>query len=228
MGSFSIGTVVVLVIVVLVIGWTVSAQRQRQQVEDLMTTLSGSGWTSPDPSEIPAAIAPAAASRRSQVFVTRQVGQRQLWVSWHRWTETRTVPVASGSSVSGMGQRTETTVRHLTRVWTQVPGLPNLQVVGRTWLGGLLMARRGVGTGDDEFDRKFAIKPSTSAAAAIAVNTQVRELLLGLRVGGVSILDGLLCVSYGSPLTSAVLQPRIDTTISLAEAFAGPGRTLPR
>jgi len=73
-----------------------------------------------DPAGAPAVVVEAARSHRSVLPLYH--GERGVWMSWHRWTET------SGSN--------------LTRYFVALPGsFPDMSVVRRTRMGALFTAR---------------------------------------------------------------------------------------
>ncbi|MFC0553664.1 hypothetical protein ACFFHJ_22485 [Planotetraspora thailandica] len=121
-------------------------------------------------------MAEAAASRRSMVFMGKQIRGRLVWMSWHQWTETHTVRVHRNDRWE---DKEETVTFNSTEFFVALPaGTPDVAVTSRTALGGRLRPVRGLGTGDPDFDRAFHVHPQDDPAALGLLSAPLRHAML--------------------------------------------------
>jgi hypothetical protein len=157
-----------------------------------------------DPARAPMVVVEAARSRRSMLLLYHR--ERGVWMSWHRWTET-----------SGSGDSRSTSTHNLTRYFLALPGrLPDMSVVRRTRIGAFFKARRGLGVGDENFDRSFVIKPTNSPQAARLVTPRLAQALTAGQVPEFSITSSVLDVSVNSAPDWRDLQSRAEQVSRLA------------
>jgi len=179
----------------------------KKWMAELLEQARRLGWQKvDDPSQAPPVVAEAARSRRSVLLLYHQ--QRRIWLSWHRWTET---------STSGDGRSSSSRTYNLTRYFVALHGpFPDMSVVRRTAIGAFLKARRGVGTGDEEFDRRFAIKPTDSPQAARVVTPPLGHALKTGQVSEFSITSNILGTGDHSQPDWRKLQPHAEQLSHLA------------
>jgi hypothetical protein len=163
------------------------------------------GWRQvDDPAGAPAVVVEAARSHRSVLLLYHH--ERGAWMSWHRWTET-----------SGSSDNRSTTTRNLTRYFVALRGwFPDMSVVRRTQMGAFFKARRGLGTGDEDFDRAFVIKPTDSPQAVRVVTPRLAQALKVGEVPEFSITANVVDMSFDSAPDWRELQPRSEQLSRLA------------
>lgn len=194
------------------VGLAVLAIRSSKKwMAELIGQAAHLGWQKvDDPSRAPAAVIEAARSRRTVLLLHHP--QRQVWLCWHRWTET---------STSADGRQSSSRTHDLTTYFVAVPGsFPDMSVVRRTKLGGLLKPKRGVGTGDDDFDRRFVVKPSGSPQAARVVTPRMAEALRAGEVPEFSLSSNVLSTSHHTRPDWRELEPRAEQLGRLARLLA--------
>lgn len=172
---------------------------QREEVE-LRAYAVAHGWQVLDrPAGVPPAVAHAARAPSSRLLMVRPGGGRPVWLSWHIWQEAN--PSADGGWIVG--------TRVLTRYFLLLPApCSAMSVRPRTKVGGLLRARRGPGTGHEEFDRAFLIEASAGTQPALRLTAAMRRALLAGTVPPWSIADDILMTAYSDPPTPENLEPR--------------------
>jgi hypothetical protein len=139
--------------------------------------------------------------------------QQRIWLSWHRWTETST----------SSGGRSTSSTHNLTRYFLALPGsFPDMSVVRRTKIGAFFKARRGLGTSDEDFDRRFVIKPTDLPQAARVVTPQLADALKTGELPEFSITQNLLGTSYDTAPDWRELQPRAEQLSRLAHLLMSP------
>lgn len=200
-----------------------SARRDRERYQAFLAYAFQQGWLVLDRrAAVPPGVVQAARSRRSKLLMVRQRPGSQLWLSWHRWQETSTS--SSYNSTTGMHDRRSTTTTHnLTRYFLTLAGdHPAMSVRPRTKLGGFLKGRRGMGTGDDTFDRAFLIKPMDSPAAVRELTAAMRRALLARAVPPWSIADGMLITEYSDAPDQQNLAERTAAVERVASLLPEP------
>ncbi len=198
-------------IVLLIVLGVRSARRERERFQTLCAYAVRQGWLLLDRQATPTApvgLAEAAKSRRSRLLMVRGRAGFPMWLSWHHWQETSST--SSYNSSTGRYESSSTTTTHnLTRYFLALAGRhPAMSVQRRTKLGGLLKSRRGLGTGDAEFDRAFLVSPKDSVPATRQLTAPMRQALLAGAVPPWSITDGLLVTAYDDVPTLENLEPR--------------------
>jgi hypothetical protein len=183
--------------------------RERRQFSQLLEYAASQDWHPvTDPAGLLPLIADALLSKRSKLF--RRFRTMPLWISWHQWTE-----ISRGSTYNPSTQRWESRTSYvthdLTRYFMMLPGTyPDMTVERRTKMGGLVKPRRGLGTGDDEFDRRFLVKPPDDPGTVGHITQRLAQALLSQAVPPFGISGNVLIVRYDDRPTRANLEYRAD------------------
>ena len=213
MPAWSEGALFILIAVACVGGFVafavVAVRSSKKWMAQLLEQAGRLGWQKvDDPSVAPPVVAEMARSPRSVLLLYHR--ERGIWLSWHRWRE-------SSSRPGGDGRSTSTSTYDLTSYLVALNGpFPDMSVIARTKVGGFLKARRGLGTGDQDFDRRFVIKPGDSPQAAQVVTPHLVHALKTGEVPQFSITKGFLGTSDNAALDWRQLQPRADQLSHLA------------
>jgi hypothetical protein len=202
-----VAAVITLLVVLGVIGSKVARKRRAE----LLAHASTLGWEpTTDFTQLPPAIAAVARSNRSQLFLRHRTSP--MWISWHRWTESS----SSYNSSSGRWESSSTT-HDLTRYFAALPGyFADMTVERRTKIGAFFKPRRGVGTGDDAFDRMFVVKPADDIAVIRQVNARLMGALAAGAVGPFRIDGNIASLADNSWLRREDLRRRTDELRRLA------------
>jgi hypothetical protein len=179
----------------------VAIRSSKKWMAELLAQARRLGWQKIDSrAQAPAAVAESARSPRSVLLLYHQ--ERQIWLSWHRWTE---------STTSSDNRSSSSRTHDLTTYFVALPGpFPDLSVVRRTKVGGFLKARRGLGTGDEDFDRSFAVKPPDSEQAVRAITPRLAHALKANEVPEFSVTSNVLSTVHHSPPDWRRLQPHAE------------------
>ena len=197
------------VIILFIILGVVSAKAERRRINELLAHAATQGWErTNDVTRMPPAVAEAARSGRSRLFLRHRYSP--MWISWHRWTETSSS--SSYNSSSGRWESSSSTTTHnLTRYFAALSGyFPDVSVERRTKIGAFLKHRRGVGTGWDVFDRMYVVKPTDDPAAVRVINPRLMQALTAGAAGPFKIAGSVVSLSDGSPIRREDLQRRTD------------------
>jgi hypothetical protein len=184
-----------------------AARRERARQEQLWAHAMRCGWGRvPAGAPLPRPVAEAARSRRSRMVLGTRIDQFDVWLVWHRWTET-----------TGSGDSTTHTTRDLTRyfLWPGRPR-PNLRLVRRSRLGASLMPVRGVGTGDAEFDKRFLVRAVHDTAARGVLTPVLRQAMVAGRLPVWEVTDGTLIIGYDDVPSVQTLQYRASVIVDIA------------
>jgi hypothetical protein len=194
------GVFFALVIVLMIVGM----RRERARRERLRAYAVQHGWRrlTPD-APVPGPVAKAAASRRTQLAFATNLRGFDLWLVWHRWTES-----------SGSGENSTHHTRHLTRyfLWPGRP-CPQVRLMRRTRIGASFMPVRGLGTGDPEFDRRFLMRGDER----FAISSALRQAMIVDELPAWDISDGILTTEYRDAPTADNLQWRADAIARIAQ-----------
>ncbi len=185
-----------------------AARHDRARREQLWAHAMRFGWRAFAPGEpAPSAVASEAGSGRTKLALVTRLHGYDVWLVWHQWTET-----------SSSGDSTTSSTHHLTRYYLWPHSMrPDVRLSRRTRLGASLMAVRGAGTGDAEFDRNFMVH----TAAPVYLPDGVRY---GMMTGDLPIWQisaGALVTSYADPPRAENLQYRADVIVRLVHALGG-------
>jgi hypothetical protein len=180
-----------------------AAARERERRARLHAYAAQLGWY-PIAGPVPDPVAEAVRSRRTQLALGIRNPEYGSWMVWHRWTE------------SSGGDTNTTSTKNLTRYYLWLGPGPDVRLVGRSGIGAFFNPVRGIGTGDEEFDRRFVIKPADRPEAIQVVTPEIRQAMLAGYFGNWQITRGTLIVSYWDTPRIENLQPRADAIVHLA------------
>jgi len=128
--------------------------------------------------------------RDERLRLVKQIGDHIVWMNWRNWIN------GSGENSSG---------EHRTTYFVQMTpaGYPELLVRRRTRLGGQLIPRRGLGTGDPDFDQAFTITPHNTPGPNRILTSPIRQALLVGTIPAWQIRDNTLIIEHRAPPRSA-------------------------
>lgn len=184
-----------------------SAQQERRRHEELLAHAMGQGWFPVQVgAPLPGPVTEAATSRRSKLMLGTRLEGFELWLVWHRWTET-----------TSSGETTTTSTRNLTRYFLY-PGrpYPDLRLSRRTAVGGSLIPTRGVGTGDAAFDRRFLVRSDAGPLAQALLTPDLRQAMLTGDLPTWEIKSGVLVTAYNDRPQIENLQFRAGAAVHIA------------
>jgi hypothetical protein len=202
------GVVVALLIALFIVGARKSAQQERRRQEELWAYATRCGWIPVQVGvPLPGPVTEAAASRRSKLVLGTRLEGFELWLVWHRWTET-----------TSSGETTTSSTRNLTRYFLY-PGrpCPDVRLSRRTAIGGSLIPTRGVGTGDAEFDRRFLIRSDAGPLAQALLTPDLRHAMLTGALPVWEIKGGVLVTAYNDRPQIENLQHRAGAAVHIAK-----------
>jgi hypothetical protein len=183
---------------------TVAVRRHRGQKARLQEHASELGWH-PVFGPAPDLVAESAASRRTELALGTHRSGFDVWMVWHLWYE------SSGAGDGGQS------MRNLTRYFLWLgPTYPDIRLSPRSSIGAFFDPVRGIGTGDAEFDKRFAIKPSDRPEVIPAVTPLVRQAMLAGHFRNWQISGGVLILAYADRPRIENFQPRADGIVHLA------------
>jgi hypothetical protein len=196
--------IVVSAIIVLAVVGTVQA---RKRMRELLAYAAANGWSQGEGvAQLPPVVAKVLRSRRSKLALHRQ--DRPMWMAWHRWSEETHTSTSNTSSSRTYDE---------THYFLALPRVfPDMSVARRTKVGAFFKPRRGIGTGDDEFDRLFVIKPVESLEAIRTVNSRLMQALRSGTVPPFAITGNVLHTRYDDVPSTANLMPRTGAISGVA------------
>lgn len=189
-----------------------SAVRGRRRTKQFRAHAAACGWrplTADQP--VPGPVASAARSRRTKLAFAAE-REYPLWLVWHHWIET-----------SGTGDSRSTKTHDLTSYFLPLgPGFQDVEVVGRTALGGFFKPVRGAGTGDPAFDKRFLVRGLGEQQAVRLLTPELRAAMVAGEVPAWTVRARVLISSYSSPPSAETLEPRADALIAVARMLTAP------
>ncbi|GAA3813789.1 hypothetical protein GCM10022226_38190 [Sphaerisporangium flaviroseum] len=195
-----------------------SRTRERSRRQEFLTRATENGWYEPGPADaLPASVAAAKDSDRSQLLLTTRRDGENIWISWHRWTE-RKDSSAYNSSAGRSETDTRTTTHDLTRCFVRAGGHPEpISLERRTKVGGLFIPVRGEGTGDASFDRAFLVHPKEGAPIHLLTQDIRDEMLAGLIPLWQIDETGMLVTRYDEAPGADTLEQHADALLHVLD-----------
>ncbi|MGH3388638.1 MAG: hypothetical protein ACRDOO_07155 [Actinomadura sp.] len=199
-GLFGIVFAGILALVIILV--VKAAARERERRARLHAYAAQLGWH-PIAGPVPDPVAEAIRSRRTKLALGTRYSGHDTWVVWHQWTE------SSGSDSS------TSSTKNLTRYYVWLGPGPDVRLVRRSSIGAFFKPVRGVGTGDEEFDRRFVIKPTDRPELTQVVTPAIRQAMLAGHFVDWQITRGTLILAFWDTPKIENLQPRADGIVHL-------------
>ncbi|WP_162641575.1 hypothetical protein [Streptosporangium sp. 'caverna'] len=160
-----------------------------------------------------------AQSTRMRCMLEKRVGRSMVWMTWHQWQET----TSSSTYRDGKWESDSSTTRYdETRYFIVLPGrMPDVAVVRRTRIGGLLRRVRGPGTGDAAFDRAFLLKSRDDGVPRGVLSSRLRKAMLARRLPPWESRNSILFTVHRDQPTLATLDSRAAAIAEIAAHLSG-------
>jgi hypothetical protein len=201
LGGIFAGFITLVVVVVVK-----AAQRENRRQEQLRAHALSCGWHPvPLGAPLPPPVVAAAGSRRSKLVLGTRIQGFDLWLVWHQWTES-----------TSTGDSTTYSTHNLTRyfLWPGRP-YPDVRLGRRTRIGASLMPKRGIGTGDTEFDKRFLVRGGPGTEPLGLLTPGLRQAMLAGNLPTWEIAGGVLTTAYNDIPSIENLQYRANLIVHI-------------